>query len=255
MFYKNEMDISLHGGIPNEFYNIKQKNFAYWEIPPWELKIFSSKKLGEGDTSNVYLAIWKETYVAAKIIKNIDKNEYINNFESIARMHHPNIVQLLGYVEDPFIIVTEYFKNKSLDNNLLINNKKEITLDILKGLNYIHTNKNIFFHYDIKLSNILISNSKIAKIGNIGYIYLKNKNLKKNITPEIKIGFEYTSKGDIYLCGILIYELFERKEFKEFICSTFNSTPKYMKTLIYSMTNENDEKRPSAQDSIRFLNF
>ena len=53
-----EEDISLHSGIPKQFYGLKNKNFGDWEIPPWELYIFENRVLGEGAFSKVYLAKW-----------------------------------------------------------------------------------------------------------------------------------------------------------------------------------------------------
>ena len=49
-------DLSLHGGVPKEYYNIKNKIFNDWEIPPWELFIFNNRLLGKGSFANVYLA-------------------------------------------------------------------------------------------------------------------------------------------------------------------------------------------------------
>ncbi len=40
-------DVSLHSGIPKQYYGMKNKKFGDWEIPPWELLIFKDKILGE----------------------------------------------------------------------------------------------------------------------------------------------------------------------------------------------------------------
>ena len=61
-------DISLHGGVPKQFYSVKDKEFGDWEIPPWELFIYQNELLGEGSFSKVYLAKWRETLVVAKVI-------------------------------------------------------------------------------------------------------------------------------------------------------------------------------------------
>lgn len=62
-------DISLHSGIPKQFYGLKHKKFNDWEIPPWELYIFENRILGEGAFSKVYLARWEEIFVVAKVIR------------------------------------------------------------------------------------------------------------------------------------------------------------------------------------------
>jgi serine/threonine protein kinase len=280
MFCEYNLDISLHDGIPTQFYHLRNKNFREWEIPPWDLKIFTNKKLGEGSWAEVYLAKWKETYVAAKVMKDTAKKFlYIREFDNMTRLHHPNIVQLFGYVEEPFIIVTEYFQNKDLKCNISsINNnkKKQIVLDILRGLHYMHTRRpTSFIHRDIKLSNVMLTNSKIGKIGDFGLskimqdqIFNSRDNLmelleddmtnevgtERYMAPEIKTNKNYDSKVDIYSCGVLMYELFESKIYKELKFNNFPvKTPKNIQTLITLMTLNNSYNRPSAEDCIKFL--
>ena len=87
-------------------------------------------------------------------------------------MHHPNIVQLFGYVEEPFVIIMEYFQNGDLFENLnklKLNQKIKIANDIIKGLIYIHERRpNSLIHRDIKPRNILLTNSFSAKIADFG---------------------------------------------------------------------------------------
>ena len=179
-------DISLHSGVPKCYSHLKNKQFKDWEIPPWEIYIDSNKLLGEGSWAKVYLAEWRHTTVVAKILKNnFDyhaKHLIIKELENMTKMHHPNIVQLFGYVEDPFIIVMEYFQNGDLLDNLnklKINQKIKIASDIIRGLIYIHERQpHGLIHRDIKLRNILLTNSYTAKIADFG---LSTFNIKKII--------------------------------------------------------------------------
>lgn len=274
-------DISLHDGIPKVYNHMKDKKFKDWEIAPWELKIYKFKKLGEGSWAEVYLAEWKETCVVAKVMKSTSKNYlYLREFDNMTKMHHPNIVQLFGYVEDPFIIVMEYFPNKDLSNNININKKQKysIATDILKGLNYMHTRKpDTLIHRDIKLSNIMLTNSKTAKIVDFGLSKLsetniivsshdKNLNLLDNdsghtsgvgsqryMAPEVK-NTKYTTKIDIYSTGILLYELFEGKLHKKDSVMKFFWTPKLLRELIKKMTNEDPDLRPDAKECLKYFN-
>lgn len=111
-------DYSLYDGIPKEFRAIRNKEFNDWEIPPWELVLDPDIILGEGKFGKVYLGEWRKTKVAAKIINDSvklgHKDNYIKEFDTMSKTHHPNIVQLLGYVENPFIIVMEYLPNGNL---------------------------------------------------------------------------------------------------------------------------------------------
>ena len=96
----------------------------------------------------------------------------MREFDIMTKLHHPNIVQFLGYINDPFIIVMEYIPKLDLMSNIRSLTKKEkisITKDILRGLAYIHNRKpHNLIHRDIKPTNILLTNSKVAKISDFG---------------------------------------------------------------------------------------
>lgn len=274
-------DVSLHGGVPKIYSHIKDKKFKDWEIPPWELRVYRDQKLGEGSWAEVFLAKWKETYVVAKVMKQTNKSFlYLREFDNMTKMHHPNIVQLFGYVEDPFIIVMEYFPNKDLSSNPNLTKKQKysISTDILKGLNYMHTRKpDTLIHRDIKPSNIMLTNSKTAKIVDFGLSKLsetnsftssheKDLNLLDNnsghtsfvgsvryMAPEVE-QTHYTTKVDIYSTGILLYELFEGKLHKKDSPLKFYWTPKTIRTLITQMTNQNPDLRPIAKECLNFFN-
>lgn len=274
-------DVSLHGGVPKVYASMKNKKFKDWEIPPWELRVYKDRKLGEGSWAEVYLAKWKETYVVAKVMKPTPKNFlYLREFDNMTKMHHPNIVQLFGYVEEPFIIVMEYFPNKDLSSNSNLNKKQKysISADILKGLNYMHTRKpDTLIHRDIKPSNIMLTNSKTAKIVDFGLSKLsetntfvsshdKDLNLLDNnsghtsrvgsmryMAPEVE-NTHYTTKIDIYSTGILLYELFEGKLYKKDTDLKFYWTPRSLRLLITKMTDKNPDSRPTAKECLNYFN-
>ena len=79
-------DYSLYDGIPKEFRAIRNKEFNDWEIPPWELVLDPDIILGE----------WRKIKVAAKIINDSiklgHKDNYIKEFDTMSKTHHPNIV-------------------------------------------------------------------------------------------------------------------------------------------------------------------
>ena len=278
----DELDISLHDGVPQQYYELRNKKFLDWEIPPWELYIFTDRPLGEGGFSSVYLAKWRETFVVAKVAKQEvikhKKELFLREIDIMSKIHHPNIVQFLGYVDNPFIIVMEYIPRKSITDNIQILKKSEkisIMKDILKGLTYLHCRKpNGLIHRDIKPSNILLTNSKVAKITDFGLskFYLE-KNMSNNnlssmdnsdmtndvgteryMASEVKNNNSYDYKIDIYSCGILLYELFENKKFSLEYENKWYYTPKKIKDLIKNyMINENPEDRYSALTLIKVL--
>lgn len=171
-------DMSVHNGRPkgNNEYVYRKKEFGEWEIPPWEVTIDYSKMVGEGTFCRVYLAEWRKTIVVAKVLKNSfdmhAKELILKEFENMTKMHHPNIVQLFGYIEEPFTIIMEYFKNGDLYKNLTklsYTKKLKVATDIIKGLIYLHQrNPTSLIHRDIKLRNVLLTDSYTAKIADFG---------------------------------------------------------------------------------------
>ena len=285
------LDASLHDGIPKQYYHLKDKQFSDWEIPPWELFIFTKRLLGEGSFAKVFLAKWRETFVVAKVINpNICKNEkelVLREFEIMTKLHHPNIVQFLGYIDKPFIIVMEYIPNGDLLENinkrtLSKENKKKIMKDILQGLVYIHNRLPYsLIHRDIKPTNILLTNSKVAKITDFGLSKFNNiyrtsskinedssynnyhifKDLTINVgterymAPEIIEEKHYNNKIDIYSCGILLYEMFENKRYIPGKNFTWYYTPKKIKTMILNnMLCKNQDERSSSLSLLKSYN-
>jgi len=284
----NTLDISMHSGIPKRFYAIKNKQFSDWEIPPWELYIFENILLGTGSFSKVYLAKWRETLVVAKVInRNIceaRKSLVMREFEIMTKLHHPNIVQFLGYIDYPFIIVMEYIPKGDLQKNIPKLKKSEkllITNDILRALAYIHNRlPNSLIHRDIKPTNILLTKSKTAKITDFGlskFYNLQKINSCENLllledreineltsdvgterymAPEANNSNNYTNKIDIYSCGILLYEMFENKRYLPMRKMSWWWTPTKFKTIINKfMICDDPNQRLPATDIIRLINM
>ena len=203
----NLLDESLHSGIPKRYYSLKTKTFGEWEIPPWELWIFWDRLLGEGTFSQVYLAKWRETFVVAKVFKqeilSLKKQLILREIDTMTRLHHPNITQFLGYIDEPFIIVLEYIPNNNLQDNIKNLSKKQkysIIKDILRGLAYIHNRLPVsLIHRDIKPTNILLTNSKVAKIADFGLSRFYNlTNMKNSNNNILDISINQNTHTDTY---------------------------------------------------------
>jgi serine/threonine protein kinase len=255
-------DISLHGGVPKQFYTVKDKEFGDWEIPPWELFIYQNEVLGEGSFSKVYLAKWRETLVVAKVIDenicNQKKGLVLREFNTMTKLHHPNIVQFLGYIDNPFIIVMEYIPKGDLLTNipkLSKTQKINIMKDILKGLVYIHNRKPYsLIHRDVKPTNVLLTNSKVAKITDFGLSKLPI-GTERYMAPETRSS-NYDNKIDIYSCGIMLYEMFENKRYIPNTNMQWFWTPKKIKKIIINnMLCENPDDRSEALTILTLLEY
>lgn len=277
---------SFDNGFPKEFTALKNKEINDWEIPPGDLLIDQNELIGKGEFGHVYLAKWRSTQVVAKIM-NIDidgeqKDLFLNEFHNLSKSHHPNIVQILGYVKNPFIIVMEYLPQNNLlyhinRNRLSLSRKIDICLDILKGIEYLHCRQpQSIIHRDLKPQNIILNSSMTAKIGDFGLSKLLkgNDNLddfklskssksnelinddltfcvgtKRYMSPEISKQLKYNHKADIWSAGIIFLELFENRRYT----SNFYwmKTPKKIKnTINQCMLLEDPDYRLSAKEVI-----
>lgn len=256
---------------------------AEWEIPYDELKI-STLQLGAGSFACVYLAEWRGTPVVVKVFKEfcLENKRFLieREIDIMTRLHHPNIVQVLGYVREPFLIVMEYVPRGDLLANMSLVDmpcKIHIMRDCLRSLAYLHNRKpNSLIHRDIKLTNILLTTSKVAKIADFGLSRLTDSiahnasakadgvdpacsELTRSVgterykAPEMKREPRcYTNKVDIYALGIAMYELFERTRYDAAL--KWQRTPlSIRRVIIECMLCDDPDARASAMDTLARL--
>lgn len=270
--------LQLTGNIPTKFAYLEYKIFEDWEIAPWELFIFEDRLLGQGAFSKVYLAKWRETFVVAKVIDpefaKLKKTLVLREIAIMSKLRHPNIVQFLGFIDDPFILVIEYISNGTISSNnrnFNKNQKLSIMKDILRGLAYLHNRRPLsLIHRDIKPSNILITASKMAKIADFGLSKFYNMQVdidssnnnnnsfvgtRRYMAPEIFNGLNsYNHKVDIYSAGILFYELLESKTYIPYSSLKWFYTSKHLKKIISEfMLSEDPNNRYNALELVRLL--
>lgn len=147
----------------------------------------------------------------------------------LAKLNHPHIARLIdGGVTDnglPYLVM-EYVEGKPLydycdDHNLSVNQRLELFKSICEALHHAHNNAII--HRDLKPSNLLVTEEGQVKILDFGIAkLLEPEDPESNIFETqtgariLTLGYaapeqvEYqavTTKTDIYILGILLYEL------------------------------------------------
>ncbi|XP_044488826.1 LEAF RUST 10 DISEASE-RESISTANCE LOCUS RECEPTOR-LIKE PROTEIN KINASE-like 2.1 [Mangifera indica] len=195
-----------------------------------------SYELGQGGFGSVYRGqLHNGCFIAVKVLKNskFSAEEFINEVSTIGRIHHVNIVQLLGFCsEGPNrALVYEYMPNGSLDKHIFSKGGKgksftwkklhEIAIGTARGIEYLHGGCDVcILHFDIKPHNILLDHNFIPKVSDFG---LAKFHPKENdfvsisvtrgtigyIAPElISRNFGVIScKSDVYSFGMLLLEL------------------------------------------------
>ena len=205
------------------------------------------KLLGEGGFGLTYLAFDEnlETNVAIKEYLPVDfavrtstitvrprtqstveafewgLNAFINEARTLAKFHHPNIVQVYRYFEvnGTACIVMEYVEGRTLKKtvkDLGRLNQEEvmaILLPVLDGLAEVHEAE--ILHRDIKPDNIIIRNDGEPVLIDFGAarhaLGAKSRSITTIITPGYAPIEQYSSKGnvgpwsDIYALGAVAY--------------------------------------------------
>ncbi|KAF2287517.1 hypothetical protein GH714_001088 [Hevea brasiliensis] len=202
-------------------------------------------KVGEGSFGSVYrstLGDGREVAIkraetsstsssAVESRRQEDKdNAFINELETLSRLHHKNLVRLLGFCEDcnERVLVYEYLSNGTLHNHLhkLQNSplmswpkRIKVALDAARGIEYLHEYAvPPIIHRDIKSSNILLDSSWTAKVSDFGLSLTGPEEEESHLSLSAAgtVGYmdpEYyrlqllTTKSDVYSFGVVLLEL------------------------------------------------
>lgn len=185
--------------------------------------------IGRGGFGLVYHGTLEDNSVVA--IKRIRKDElFLQELEILSRLHHKNIVWLLGFHVDDFerILVYEYLPNRSLYDHLFIfpesplrsswGARVKTALDIARGLEYLHEYAMPpIIHRDVKSSNILLDSKWTAKVADFGLslVVPEGDEVDCNevcgtpgyMDPEYYRVKKVRRKSDVYGLGVVLLEL------------------------------------------------
>ncbi|XP_031285676.1 calcium/calmodulin-regulated receptor-like kinase 2 [Pistacia vera] len=185
--------------------------------------------LGQGSFGPVYKAAMPTGGVAAVKVLASNSNQGEKEFQTevclLGRLHHRNLVNLIGYCVDKgqHMLIYEFMSNGSLENHIYSEEKVlsweerfEIVLDISHGIEYLHEGAvPPVIHRDLKSANILLDHSMRAKVADFGLSKEevfdgRNSGLKGTygyIDPAYISTNKFTMKSDIFSFGIIIFEL------------------------------------------------
>ncbi|KAK4487347.1 hypothetical protein RD792_006041 [Penstemon davidsonii] len=224
-------DILRHGHVrvPAEIFTFRELANATENFNP-ELLV------GEGGFGRVYKGYLKKTNQVVAV-KQLDRNGVQGNREFLAEVltlslvHHPNLVNLIGYCADGHqrILVYEYMCNGSLEHHLLDlpPNKKPLDwytrMHIAKvaaqGLEYLHDTANPPIIYrDFKASNILLDENFNPKLSDFGLAKLGPTGEQDHVSTRVMGTYGYcapeyaqtgqlTTKSDVYSFGVVFLEI------------------------------------------------
>ncbi|CDP04767.1 unnamed protein product [Coffea canephora] len=190
------------------------------------------EELGRGAFGTVYKGILPNSnkVVAVKKLEKVlteGEKEFQNEISVIGKTHHRNLVQLLGYCLDGAkrLLVYEYMSNGSLEKFLhkpenypTWDERMKIACDIARGILYLHEEcETQIIHCDIKPQNILMDESRCAKISDFGLAKLLKNDQTRTYTGvrgtrawfkvEWCRNLPVTVKADVYSFGIMLLEI------------------------------------------------
>ncbi|KAH1056940.1 hypothetical protein J1N35_035005 [Gossypium stocksii] len=228
-------------------------------------------KLGEGGYGNVYKGkLFDGRIIAVKLLKSADiiiGDNFITEVATIGRIHHFNVINLLGFCWDGSkqALIYEYMPNGSLkdllskeeaENSVGIAKLLEIAIGVAQGIEYLHNGcESRILHLDIKPQNVLLDQSLNPKISDFGLakVYSRDHSYVTMTSARGTIGFiapeifmrnlgNPSHKSDVYSYGMLLLEMVGGKQqFKQitsFSTGGSSGTEAYFPEWIYEKVME-----------------
>jgi serine/threonine-protein kinase len=196
------------------------------------------RKLGEGETSSVYLAARDDDeyrqQVAIKLIRpGMDSRQILQRFHQerqiLASLGHPNIARLLDGGSTPAgqpYFVMEYVDGEPLDVHcqtagLSVARRLELFGVVCQAVHFAH--RNLVVHRDLKPGNILVDAEGRPKLVDFGIAKLldpERAGIHVELTatvarlmtphyasPEQVLGKPVSTASDVYSLGVVLYKL------------------------------------------------
>ncbi|KAH0724106.1 hypothetical protein KY289_007150 [Solanum tuberosum] len=212
------------------------KALSFKELEAATNSFSSTTIIGQGGYGKVYKGILAEgTTVAIKRAQQGSlqgEKEFYTEIELLSRLHHRNLVSLVGYCNEGIeqMLVYEFMPNGSLhdllsaryEERLSLGTRLYIALGAARGILYLHTEADPpIIHRDIKTNNILLDSKFTAKVSDFGISRLAplpDAEMSGNVStvvkgtpgyldPEYFFTHKLTEKSDVYSLGIVFLEL------------------------------------------------
>ncbi|KAJ4975580.1 hypothetical protein NE237_000686 [Protea cynaroides] len=249
-----------------EHNNLMLVQYSYSEIK--KMTKHFNDKLGQGGFGSVYKGKLRSgNLVAIKMLAKSKGNgqDFINEVATIGRIHHVNVVRLIGFCFEGSkrALVYDFMPNGSLDKFIFNQeqtsiflsweNMYKITLGIAHGIEYLHRGCAMqILHFDIKPHNVLLDEGFTPKISDFGLakLYLTTDNTVSLTAARGTIGYiapelvyksmgSVSYKADVYSFGMLLMEMAGRRKNVNPFANT--SSQIYFPSWIYNKLNRGED--------------
>ncbi|KAF8683992.1 hypothetical protein HU200_044942 [Digitaria exilis] len=212
--------------------------FSYEELKRSTNNFAEANELGYGGYGKVYRGMLPTgQFIAIKRAQQGSMqggHEFKTEIEMLSRVHHKNLVGLLGFCfeQGEQMLVYEFMSGGTLRDSLSgksglhLDWKKRlrVALGAARGLAYLHELADPpIIHRDVKSSNILMDEHLTAKVADFGLSKLVSDSERGHVSTQVKgtMGYldpEYymsqqlTEKSDVYSFGVVMLELIVAKQ-------------------------------------------
>ncbi|KAK9076940.1 hypothetical protein SSX86_005275 [Deinandra increscens subsp. villosa] len=209
------------------------RSFTFEELQNCTNNFSEINNIGQGGYGMVYKGNLPNGQLIA--IKRARKGssqgglEFKNEIELLSRVHHKNVVGLIGFCFDKGeqMLVYEYIVNGTLKDSLSGRTgirldwmrRLKIALGTARGLQYLHDHADPpVIHRDVKTTNILLDERLVAKVADFGlskpmsdadrtHVTTQVKGTMGYLDPEYYMTQQLTEKSDTYSFGVVMLEL------------------------------------------------
>merc|ERR1712048_1182558 len=155
------------------------------------------------------------------------RSDFINEMCVLSKLRHPCVTTVMGAViswsSEPMLVM-EYMDHGSLHDllhNVSVALDGEIVVpmlhDIVQGVRFLHATKpSAIVHGDLKAQNVLVDSKFRAKVADFGLSQKRRVGATGTpywMAPELLSGESgNTAASDVYSFGIILYEVYSRKD-------------------------------------------
>ncbi|XP_041009664.1 rust resistance kinase Lr10-like [Juglans microcarpa x Juglans regia] len=252
--------------------NLIPIRYSYSEVKKMTKNL--KDKLGEGRYGTVFKGTLRSGRRVA--IKMLDKSkaneqEFISEVATIGRIHHINVVQLIGLCVEGSkrALIYEFMPNGSLnkyifsqEGSILLSYEKmhDIVLGVAHGIEYLHRGCQMqILHFDIKPHNIMLDEDFTPKISDFGLakLYHMDDNIISLTAVRGTLGYmapelcykdigSISYKADVYSFGMLLIDMMGRQKNMNAIA---DQSSEYFPTCVYGeVQDENGIKIENATE-------
>ncbi|KAL0723749.1 hypothetical protein Bca4012_038348 [Brassica carinata] len=211
---------------------LKNRRFTYSEVK--DMTNNFQIVLGKGGFGVVCQGSLNNQQVAVKVLSQSSTQgykEFKTEVELLLRVHHVNLVSLIGYCDEgnDLALIYEFMENGNLKEHLsgerdgsVLNwsSRLKIAIESALGIEYLHIGcKPPMVHRDVKSTNILLGQHFDAKLADFGLsrsflvgskTHVSTTNVAGTIgylDPEYYQKHWLTEKSDVYSFGIVLLEI------------------------------------------------